>query len=569
MPRIAWVVDDDTAQRMPSQATHTQKLVCSIEGLLRHSQFGPDIADVSLHLGEHLYSKFIHALLRRVLTFALCSSSSIVTGRYTLQRMDEIIAADYLVVGAGAMGMAFVDTLITDSKKTVVIVDRYARPGGQWTMAYPFVRLHQPAASYGVNSKRLENDGIEELGWNKGLNDCSSRDEMCAYFDMVMKKTFLASGRVQYFPKCEYVGEGEFHSIITAKNYHVGKDTCIVDATYSQTVVPSMRSPPYEVAREVTIVTPNDLPGISRGYASYTVVGAGKTGMDACLWILGNDIDASRITWINPRDSFLLERDVLQPGAQFAAKAQTFVKGILESVMAASSIEDLLDHSAAKQTLLQLDEKVTPTMFHCASVSRLEFKALKQIKSVVRRGHVTRITPEEVTLENGGYKPVPDTLYIDCSAASIPKMAPLLVFRGNNITLQPVRYCQQTFSAALIAHVEATYDDEKLKNELCRPVPMPNEPIDFPLVMLQTNLNTLAWLKQPKTVAWLSQCRLDYNWYLLPPAPEDAEQKAAYHKQIIGGLEASCKKIQELIKKLPEKDAAKMNAQLEGFPAKL
>ena len=482
--------------------------------------------------------------------------------------MDEIIAPDYLVVGAGAMGMAFVDTLITDSKKTVVIVDRNPRPSGHWTIAYPFVRLHQPAAAYGVNSKRLENDGIEELGWNKGLADCSSRDEVCAYFDMVMKKTFFASGRVQYFPKCDYVGEGGFRSIITGKNYRVSNDTCIVDATYSQTVVPSMRSPPYEVASEVNIVTPNDLPGISRGYANYTVVGCGKTGMDACLWILENDIDASRITWIKPRDSFLLERDAFQAGPQFAAKSQGFVKGILESVMAASSLEDLLKHQAATQILLQLDEKVTPTMFHCATASRLEFEALKQIESIVRKGHVTRVTLEEVTLENGSYKPVPDTLYIDCSAGSIPKVAPVPVFRGHNITLEPVRYCQQTFSAALIAHVEATYNDERLKNELCGPVPMPNEPIDFPLVMLQTNLNTLGWLKQPKTVDWLSQCRLDYHRFLLSPVPEDAEQKAAYYKQLTAGLEASCKKIQELIDKLPEKDAAKMNAQLEGFPVR-
>lgn len=479
--------------------------------------------------------------------------------------MDETIATDYLVVGAGAMGMAFVDTLIaSSSKKTVVIVDRYARPGGHWTIAYPFVRLHQPAAWYGVDSKRLESDGFEELGWNKGLVDCSSRDGVCAYFDVVMRKTFIASKRVQYFPKCEYLGEGKFRSVVTGKTYRVGKETCIVDATYSKTVVPSMRPPPYEVAREVNIVTPNDLPGISRGYANYTVVGGGKTGMDACLWILENGIDASRITWIRPRDSFLLERDAYQPGPKFAAKSQAFMKGIGESIVAASSLEDIVKRQAAAQVLLQLDEKVTPTMFHCASVSRLEFEALKQIRSVVRKGHVTQVTMEEVTLENGSYKAVPDTLYIDCSAGAIPRVPAVPVFRGHNITIQPVRYCQQTFSAAMIAHVEATYDDEQLKNELCGPVPMPNEPIDFPLIMLQTNLNTLGWLKHPKTAAWLSQSRLNYTRYLMAPVPEDAEQKAVYFKHVTAGIEASCKKIQQLINKPPEKEATKMNAQLKA-----
>jgi hypothetical protein len=220
--------------------------------------------------------------------------------------MAENIVADYLVVGAGAMGMAFVDTLIANSDKTVCMVDRYARPGGHWTIAYPFVRLHQPAHSYGVESKRLEHDGIEEFGWNKGLNDCSSRDEVCAYFDFIMRKTFLQSGRVQYFPKCDYLGEGTFKSIITGKTYSVGKDTRIVDATYSKTQVPAMRPPPYEVAQGVTIVTPNDLPSISHGYANYTIVGNGKTGMDAALWLLENGVGADRITWIRPRDAYLL-----------------------------------------------------------------------------------------------------------------------------------------------------------------------------------------------------------------------------------------------------------------------
>jgi len=60
---------------------------------------------------------------------------------------------DYLVVGAGAAGLAFADTLIAESDAEVVIVDRRAAPGGHWNDAYPFVRLHQPSLYYGVNSR--------------------------------------------------------------------------------------------------------------------------------------------------------------------------------------------------------------------------------------------------------------------------------------------------------------------------------------------------------------------------------------------------------------------------------
>ncbi|CFB47790.1 Uncharacterised protein [Mycobacterium tuberculosis] len=38
----------------------------------------------------------------------------------------KTIETDYLVIGAGAMGMAFTDTLITESGARVVMIDRHA-----------------------------------------------------------------------------------------------------------------------------------------------------------------------------------------------------------------------------------------------------------------------------------------------------------------------------------------------------------------------------------------------------------------------------------------------------------
>lgn len=78
------------------------------------------------------------------------------------------IEADYLVVGAGAMGMAFTDTLVSETEASVVVVDRGPAPGGHWTAAYPFVRLHQPSAFYGVNSRKLGSDVIDAVGFNRG-----------------------------------------------------------------------------------------------------------------------------------------------------------------------------------------------------------------------------------------------------------------------------------------------------------------------------------------------------------------------------------------------------------------
>jgi 2-polyprenyl-6-methoxyphenol hydroxylase-like FAD-dependent oxidoreductase len=65
------------------------------------------------------------------------------------------VETDYLVVGAGASGMAFADTLLAHTDAEVVLVDRRHRPGGHWLDAYPFVRLRQPSAYYGVESRAL------------------------------------------------------------------------------------------------------------------------------------------------------------------------------------------------------------------------------------------------------------------------------------------------------------------------------------------------------------------------------------------------------------------------------
>ena len=69
--------------------------------------------------------------------------------------MGKEFATDYLVVGAGAMGMAFTDVLLSETDATITIVDSKANPGGHWNDAYPFVRLHQPSSFYGVNSTPL------------------------------------------------------------------------------------------------------------------------------------------------------------------------------------------------------------------------------------------------------------------------------------------------------------------------------------------------------------------------------------------------------------------------------
>src|SRR5262245_16300064 len=93
------------------------------------------------------------------------------------------LEVDHLVIGAGASGMAFTDALIGGSDRSVLMVDRRHAPGGHWNDAYPFVRLHQPSAYYGVHSRKLGSDRIDETG----LYERASAPEICAYYRSVLE----------------------------------------------------------------------------------------------------------------------------------------------------------------------------------------------------------------------------------------------------------------------------------------------------------------------------------------------------------------------------------------------
>jgi cation diffusion facilitator CzcD-associated flavoprotein CzcO len=98
-------------------------------------------------------------------------------------RMNERnLQADYVIVGAGAVGMAMADTLVAETSASVILADRRDRPGGHWNDAYPFVRLHSPSITYGVNSLPLGNGRIDEAGLNRGLHELAGGSEICAYF---------------------------------------------------------------------------------------------------------------------------------------------------------------------------------------------------------------------------------------------------------------------------------------------------------------------------------------------------------------------------------------------------
>ena len=92
------------------------------------------------------------------------------------------------------------------------MVDRRHGVGGHWLDAYPFVRLHQASAFYGVASTLLGGGRIQQDGPEAGLHERATAPEICAYYARVLRERMLGSGRVSFYPSCDYVGDGQFVS---------------------------------------------------------------------------------------------------------------------------------------------------------------------------------------------------------------------------------------------------------------------------------------------------------------------------------------------------------------------
>ncbi len=422
---------------------------------------------------------------------------------------EHTLEADYVIVGAGAVGMAMADTLTAETAARVVIVDRRARPGGHWNDAYPFVRLHGPSMTYGVNSTPLGSGRIDTVGLNAGLNELASGAEICAYYDRVMRETLLPSGRVTWLPLHDVDEDGVAISLVNGQRRRLVARRRWVDATQADTQVPATHGPRFAVALGVTCLTPTELTQWQQPAAGHVIVGGGKTALDTALWLLEHGVDPDAITWIRPREAWLLNRANVQPTATFAHQTLAAMVAELEAARDATSLPDLFVRLEAAGLLQRIDPSVQPTMYRCAVVSEAELAQLRRIRNVVRLGHVQAIETDRIVLDRGEIPTSARHVHVHCSAGGLPRGPVQAVFQGQRVVPQYVRRCSPAFSAAFIAHLDATLDDEQEKNALCEPVLVPQVPIDWLRMHLQTAKNQMRWSQRGDLQGWLRRSRLE------------------------------------------------------------
>ncbi|HEY6531659.1 MAG TPA: NAD(P)-binding protein [Acidimicrobiales bacterium] len=426
---------------------------------------------------------------------------------------------DYLVVGAGAMGMAFTDALIDHADVHVTLVDRRHAPGGHWQDAYPFVQLHQASLFYGVASTVLGAGERQVSGPEEGLQERARRPEIQSYYDDILRRRFLGSGRVSFLSGHEYRAGSDRPVVVsrlTGASVEVNVRRRVVDATYLAPTIPATTPPPFGVADGVREVPVGGLASVVDAPSTYVIVGSGKTATDAIVWLLVNGLDPDRILWIRPREPWMLNRARVQPDpvVAFGLAADT-----MAAAAEATTPDDLFLRLEAADVMVRIDPQRVPTMAKTPTLGAWELDLLRTVENVVRLGHVRRVVPGEIVLEGGIVPLERDALVVHCAASGLQNPPTVPIWGPDAIRLQTTRVGFPCFCAALAGYVEATRDDDRERNRLCPPNMYGNSLAQWAEMQVRGARAAATYGAEPDIAAWANGCALN-------PARADEVQRA-------------------------------------------
>ena len=324
-----------------------------------------------------------------------------ITARPEESQSDLVeLDCDYLIIGAGAASLAFLDTLLTELPNArIVLVDKHDAPGGHWNDAYDFVRLHQPSMFYGLASRQLEGNWLWLLltKFTKPWEHRASKQEILSYYASAVQ-TWVDQGKVKYYPNCVFdfahakkhpSGPQRFKSLDGTEEYSVTVRRKVVDGTEGEPLIPSTHPIPFPVDKGIEVLKPNDLPKLKRKHSHYLVCGCGKTGMDTCVYLQEEmGVDPKDITWVVSQEPYMINRGKLT--CPFS-RTQKFLEASGDRAAALQRMEK-------KGELLTLFEKkagsAPPTVFRFPIISQQELTVLRRITRVICRGRVARIEKE-------------------------------------------------------------------------------------------------------------------------------------------------------------------------------
>ena len=352
------------------------------------------------------------------------------------------LTCDYLVIGAGATGMAFADTMLESSAATnassapsVIIVDKHPKPGGQWNDSYSFVRLHQPSKCYGVESEKLE---PTEVGEDADTHR-ATREEILAYYENVCKKLgdkfeFQFIGGTWFdFDQLKNASTEDDDGTLYRLQQQGGTSQAVrvknkvVDGRYLEPDLPVFVKAKFAYNEaSINCIPVNSLSDASfKRTSHYVVIGGGKTGMDAIVYLQTQmNVDPNSIMWIVPSDAWITAREQIGSCMEFLHTCTEIAKQKYkngEGNDSAKSLEELVKSEdffqngflewerSGKVYRMKAMPTQLPTKFKDATLCKKEMAVIKKVTRVI--GHHGRV---KAISDNG------DLQFVDGTTLPLP-----------------------------------------------------------------------------------------------------------------------------------------------------
>jgi hypothetical protein len=326
-----------------------------------------------------------------------------------------------------------------------------------------------------------------------------------------MHRHFLPTGRVRYFPNCDYRAEGDTHrfvSVLDGRSWRVHVRRKLVDTSYLMGEIPATSPPAFPVADSVRCVTPGELTRLETPGERFVILGGGKTALDACVWLLERGVPPDAIRWVRPRDAWWVNRKYQQPRA-LLPDLYSGVALQLEAMAGAASIDELFARLEDAGFFLRIDPDVTPTMFRGALVGEHELGLLRQVRDVVRLGHVRAIEKDAIVLDQGRVPTDGGTVHVHCTTNGLSRRDRRPIFEPGRVTPQPIFWGFACYQFATLGVVEAMLESDEEKNRVCPPISYWDQNVDYVGSFLATLVGNRLRDAYPALAAWSKASRLN------------------------------------------------------------
>jgi len=184
----------------------------------------------------------------------------------------------------------------------------------------------------------------------------------------------------------------------------------------------------------------------------------------------------------------------------------------------------------------------------------------------VRLGHVRRIEPDRIVLDQGEIPTSIDRLHVHCAASGLADAPPRPIFGDETMTLQLVTRMSLTLSGALLAYLETSGRTTDEKNRLCPPTTWPHTPFDYLRVILAGISTEMGWRDAPELQEFVDRSRLN----LLSGLGADGEDEASVSElqgRLFAALFPAFDKLRVFAEQVSPQERARMYALLEPTDA--